>query len=102
MYGVTSTMRAPVGTYDGMHAEMIKRVGIAIDGLLVHIGRAHPDGFEVLEIWESKEQYDRANVDIVFPLLSELLGDAPDPSMVPQTTVLDVRGLVIPRGDILL
>lgn len=102
MYGVTSLMRAPVETYQGMHAELIKRAGTAIDGLLVHIGRAHPDGFEVLEIWESEEQYDRANVEIVFPLMRELLGDAHDSSMVPQTTVLDVRGLVIPRGDILL
>ena len=34
--------------------------------------------------------------------VDEFLGDALDPSMVPETTVLDVRGLVIPRGDILL
>lgn len=102
MYGLSITMPAPVETYEELHAEMIKRAGTAIDGLLVHIGRAHPDGFEVLEIWESKEQYDRANVDIVFPLMRELLGDAPDPSMAPQTTLLDVRGLVMPRGDILV
>jgi len=102
MYGVTVTMRAPVEAYERMHSEMTRRAGTAIDGLLVHIGRAHPDGFEVLEIWESEEQYDRANVDIVFPLMRELMGDTPDPSMAPQTTVLDVRGLVIPRGDILL
>lgn len=102
MYAVTVSMRAPVEAYEGMHAEMTRRSGTAIDGLLVHIGRAQPDGFEVLEIWESEEHYDRANLDIVFPLMREFLGDALDPSMVPQTTVLDVRGLVIPRGDILL
>lgn len=102
MYAVTVSMQAPVETYQGMHAEMIKRAGTAIDGLLVHIGHAHTDGFEVLEIWESEEQYDRANVEIVFPLMRELLGDPPDSSIVTQTTVLDVRGLVIPRGDILL
>lgn len=44
MYGVTITMRAPVETYDRMHAEMTRRAGTAIDGLLVHIGRAYPRG----------------------------------------------------------
>lgn len=102
MYAVTITMQASVQTYERMHAEMTRRAGTAIDGLLVHIGRAHPDGFEVLEIWETEDHYDRANVNIVFPLMRELADDASDPSMVPQTTVLDVRGLVIPRGDILL
>jgi hypothetical protein len=52
---------------DRMHAEMIKRVGISVDGLLVHVGRATTDGFQTLEVSESKEHYDRANTDIVFP-----------------------------------
>ena len=37
--------------YDGMHAEMIRRAGTSGDGLLVHVGRATSDGFEVLEVW---------------------------------------------------
>ena len=43
----------------------------------MHVGRATTDGFEVLEVWESKKQYDRANTDIVFPLMRELMGDQP-------------------------
>ena len=69
MYGVITKVPAPVEMYDGMHAEMTKRAGTSLDGLLVHVGRATPDGFEVLEVWESKEDYDRANTDIVFPLM---------------------------------
>ena len=64
MYGVITTVPAPVAMYDGMHAEMLKmqrRTGTSVDGLLVHVGRATPDGFEVLEVWESKELYDGAN-----------------------------------------
>ena len=49
MYGVTTTVLAPVEMYDGMHAEMTRRNGPSVDGLLVHVGRATPDGFEVLE-----------------------------------------------------
>ena len=49
MYGVITTVPAPVEMYDGMHAEILRRVGMSFDGLLVHIGRATTDGFQVLE-----------------------------------------------------
>jgi hypothetical protein len=55
MYGVITTVPAPVEIYDRMHAEIFKRVGMSIDGFLVHIGRATTDGFQVLKVWESKE-----------------------------------------------
>ena len=102
MYGVITTVPAPVGMYDGMHADMTRRAGTAIDGLLVHVGRATTDGFQTVEVWESKEHYDRANTDIVFPLMRELAGDQPSPSIELATEVFDVHGLVIPRGSILI
>ena len=102
MYGVITTVAAPVEMYDGMHAEMTRRAGTSIDGLLVHVGRAHPDGFEVLEVWESEEHFNRANMNIFLPLMKELMGDQAPPSMKQTTAVFDVRGLVIPRGDILI
>jgi hypothetical protein len=93
---------APVEMYDGMHAEMTRRAGTSVDGLLVHVGRTTPEGFEVLEVWESKEDYDRANTHIVFPLMRELAGDRPAPPTEQATEAFDVHGLVIPRGDILI
>ena len=102
MYGVITTIPAPVETYDTVHAEWLKRVGATVDGLLVHIGRAATDGFQTLEVWESKEHYDRANTDIVFPLMRELAGDQPLPSIEQTTEAFDVRGLVIPRSNILV
>lgn len=102
MYGVITTVPAPVEMYDGIHAEMTRRTGTSLDGLLVHVGRATPDGFEVLEVWESKEDYDRANADIVFPLMRELMGDQPPPPIEQATEAFEVHGLVIPRGDILI
>jgi hypothetical protein len=102
MYGVITRVAAPVEMYDGMHAEIHRRVGMSIDGLLVHIGRATTDGFQVLEVWESKEHYDRANTDIVFPLMRQLAGDQPPPSMEQATETFDVRGLVIPSGNIMI
>jgi hypothetical protein len=102
VYGVITTVPAPVEMYDGMHAEIIKRVGTSVDGLLVHVGRATPDGFQVLEVWESKEHYDRANTDILFPLMRELAGDQPPPSIEQATEAFDVHGLVIPGSNILI
>ena len=102
MYGVITTVPAPVEMYDGMHAEMIKRAGPSIDGLLVHLGRATTGGFQTVEVWESKEHYDRANTDVVFPLMRELAGDQPLPSIEQSTEAFDVRGLVIPSGNILI
>ena len=102
MYGVITTVPAPVETYDRMHAELIKRAGPSVHGLLVHIGRATTDGFQIVQVWESKEHYDRANTDIVFPLMRELAGDQPPPSIEQATEAFDVRGLVIPGGNILI
>ena len=102
MYGVITTIPAPVEMYDEMHAELLKGVGATVDGLLVHIGRAATDGFQTLEVWESKEHYDRANTDIVFPMMREPAGDEPPPSMEPATETFDVHGLVIPSGNILI
>ena len=102
MYGVTTTVAAPVEMYDGMHAEMKRRAGQSVDGLLVHVGRATADGFEVLEVWESKDQYDRAMAEIVSPLVRELAGDRPTPPMEQATETFEVHGLVIPRGEILV
>jgi hypothetical protein len=102
MYGVITTVRAPVEMYDGINAEITRRAGTSVDGLLVRVGRATTDGFEVLEVWESKEQYDRANTDILFPLMRELAGDQPLPSMEQAAEAFDVHGLVIPSGNILI
>jgi hypothetical protein len=96
MYGVITTVPGPIEMYDAVHAEMVRRVGASIDGLHVHVGRATSDGFQVLEVWESKEHYDRANADIVFPVMRELAGDQPLPPIEQGSEVFDIRGLVLP------
>jgi hypothetical protein len=101
MYGVITTVAAAVEMYDAVHAEIFRRVGFE-DGLLVHIGRATTDGFQVVKVWESKEHYDRANTDILFPLMRELAGDQPPLSTEPATETFDVRGLKIPSGNIMI
>lgn len=102
MYGVVTTVAAPAEMYDGMHAELIRRTEGRIEGLLVHLGRATDNGFEVLEVWESEELCDRANRQVVFPLMRELAGDQPGPAVDQTVSTFEVRGLVIPGTDVLV
>jgi hypothetical protein len=102
VYGVTTTVSAPIEMYDGIHAEMAQRFGMSIEGLLVHIGRATSEGFQTLEVWESKEHYDRANTDIVLPLMRELAGDQPLPPIEQTMETFDVHGLVVPCSNIVI
>jgi hypothetical protein len=103
MYGVVTAVPAPVEIYDRMHAELIKRASTSLagTGLLVHVGRATADGFELFQVFESKEHYDRA-METSASLMRELAGDLPQPSTEQSTEVFEVRGIVIPRGDIVI
>jgi hypothetical protein len=97
MYGIISTVPAPVELYDAAHAAVRERSGTKPDGLLVHVGRAVDGGFEVLEVWESKEHFDRYNRDVVAPVMAELAPGAPAPPPPPE---FEVRGLVVPSAGI--
>jgi hypothetical protein len=96
--GVITDVSAPVETYDAMHAAMLQRVGSTFDGLVLHVARPTDGGFQVIEVWESREDYERANREVVGPLAAELLrGQAPPASVV---TEFEVRGLVLPRAGV--
>lgn len=83
-YAFTVRVPLPIEVYDASHAEILKSTGEdGADGLIVHMARALPDGFEILEIWQSREQADRFNREVVGPAL-ERLGmptDGPQPEM---------------------
>ena len=76
----------------------MRRIGTSVDGCLVHVGRATHDGFEVLEVWESKEHYDRANAEIVFPLMRKLAGGQPRPRSSKQPKPSRCTGLSFRGG----
>jgi hypothetical protein len=53
--------------------------------------------------WKSGSQhYDRANTDILFPLMRELAGDQPLPPIEQTTEAFDVRGIIIPGSNVLI
>lgn len=96
-YGFVMDVPAPIEFYDALHAAIGRRGGG--DGLLVHLGRPTPDGFQVLEIWESKEQCDRFNVEVVEPALDEVSGGQP-PSGDSAMVEFEPRGLIVPSAAV--
>jgi len=100
-YGITTHVPAPAEMYDAVHAKLLARTGSDVDGLLLHLARATENGFEAVEVWESRDHYDRYNRELVEPVIAELAGtETPASPGSPQITEFEVRGLVIPRGAI--
>ena len=98
-YGVIVTMSGPIEMYDSLHRELLQRTGGKVDGMLLHVARQVPDGYEVIEVWESKDQADRSNREIVWPLAAEVWQGQPMPGE-PQIEEFEVRGVVIPEAGI--
>lgn len=68
MYGYVLHFPAPIDVYLAMHRavlEVLSEDGGA-EGLLVHVAHPTDQGFDLTEVWESKEQLDAFNRD-VFP-----------------------------------
>ena len=82
-YAFTVRVPLPIEVYDASHAEIMNSAGEGgADGLIVHMARELPDGFEILEIWQSREQADRFNREVVGPALQRLgISDPPEPEM---------------------
>ena len=99
MYGVLSRVPAPVHMYDAVHAEILRRGEGKADGLLVHVGRPTHEGFEVLEVWESREHFEHYNRNVVGPVMADLV-PGPPPTPGQGYVEFEVRGLVLPSAGI--
>lgn len=100
-FGFSMDVPAPVELYDAMHAEVVRRSTGPVDGLLLHIGRATHDGFQVVEVWETREQCDRFTEDVVLPVLAELTQGLPSQPPPPREE-FEPRGLVVPSAQLVV
>ncbi|GAA0959744.1 hypothetical protein [Virgisporangium aurantiacum] len=92
---------APAGVYDATHTELLRRTGGHVDGLIVHLCRATEEGFQVLEVWTDRAAYERAERDLVAPILAEQAEAASGaPLLPPRVEEFALRGLVVPAGGI--
>lgn len=77
--------------YDAVHAAVKDTPG-GQDGIVVHLGWQTEEGFEIIEVWDSREAYDTF-VQQVWPLVVQKLDHGPmDP---PVGEEFNLRGLVL-------
>jgi hypothetical protein len=98
-YGVVMDVPAPIEFYDALHAEIRRRSTGGVDGLLVHVGRETRAGFQIIEVWDSKELCDRFIAEVVGPALAHLSGGQGPPQQ-PTTEEFEPRGLIVPAAHI--
>jgi hypothetical protein len=93
MTGLVFDVSAPVEVYDELHAAVLERMGADVTGLLVHLARATEGGFQVIDVWESREDSER--------YYREIQGIAGGPALADATvTEFEVHGLVIPAAAV--
>jgi len=89
MYGYTIHIPAPIEVYHAMHEAVLAVVDEegGAEGLVVHLAYPTDDGFDLTEVWESKEGLDAFNHD-VFPKAMARAGmpmDGPQPQPIEFT-----------------
>ena len=98
-HGLVIKVPAPTEFYDALHTEVGRRSAGKADGLLLHVGRGTDDGFEMVEIWESKEKCDRFFAEVVDPAVASVSGGQAPPDR-PVVEEFEPRGLVVPSAAI--
>jgi hypothetical protein len=99
-YGVMVNVTAPVEMYDALHREVVRSTHAAVEGLLLHIGRSTSDGFQVIEVWTDKDQFDRYSREVVWPAAARLADDQVGAAPQMRTEEFEVRGLVLPAAHL--
>ena len=82
----------PIAAYDGMHA-VVKEIAGSQTGMLAHLAWETAEGFEIIEVWESRDAYD-GFVDRVWPQVVQRMGMGPTPA--PEGEEFELNGLVLP------
>lgn len=73
-YGEIVRVGAPIEAYQALHQQIGELLGAHVpEGAILHVARATDDGFEVIDVWESKEQADAFKSEF-YQLALERLG----------------------------
>jgi hypothetical protein len=88
----------PSELYQAAHRAITEAAGDTDHGMLVHIARATDTGFQIIEVWQSKEHCDRFDVEVAIPAITRVSGGRPMP--VPNRVEFDALGLIIATAGI--
>jgi hypothetical protein len=97
MYGYTLHFPAPINAYRAMHQAVLEVVDEegGGDGLLLHLAYPTEQGFDLTEVWESKEHLDAFNREVLPKAMARagLPTDGPQPARdeFTPTTVMTPR-----------
>jgi hypothetical protein len=100
-YGIVIDVPAPIEFYDALHAEIGRRTAGRADGLLLHVGRETGTGFQITEVWESREVFERFSDEILGPAMADLSGGRPA-SGEPTVEGFEPRGLIVPAANVVV
>ena len=98
MYGYTMHIPAPAEAYRAMHTAVLEVIGEdgGGDGLILHLAHETEQGFDLTEVWESKEHLDAFN-ETVMPKAMARAG-VPMDGPPPETEEFDPIGVMAPRA----
>ena len=98
-YGLMQTVPLPIEAYEQIHAQIgAAQVQRPAHGLLVHFARTTEQGYQVVEVWESKEDCDRFFAEVVNPVVERFAAGWPLPSE-PVIEEFEVYGLLTPVAE---
>ena len=93
-YGVMQSVPLPIEAYDQLHAQVLAaQAGRPARGLLVHFARPTEQGFQVVEVWESKSDSDEFVEQVVNPVMERFAAGSPPPPE-PVVEEFEVHGLL--------
>jgi hypothetical protein len=97
MYGYTTHVPAPIEVYHALHRAVLEVVAEdgGAEGLILHLAYPTDLGFDLTEVWESKEQFETFNRD-VFPKAMARAG-VPMEGPQPPLEEFDPVSVVTPR-----
>ena len=95
MYGYTMRVARDIGTYQALHRAVMDLMGDNVDGLILHLAAPTAEGYELTEVWHSKDVLDAFNRDVL-PAAVRAAGVTLDPSEVQVTEF--VPAVVITPG----
>ncbi|GAA0302632.1 hypothetical protein [Kineococcus aurantiacus] len=99
-YGIVVEVAAPAEAYDAIHSAVVRESGPRVDGLLLHVCRSIDSGFQVIEVWNSREECDRYTAQVLGEVMGAVLGQYGREVGPPVVQEFDVRGLVLPAAGI--
>ena len=97
MYGYTLHFPAPIEVYQAMHRAVMEVVDEdgGGEGLVLHLAYPTDSGFDLTEVWDSKEQLETFNLKVLPKAMARadlaMDGALPEPVEFTPTTVLTPR-----------